>query len=318
MMTEHQDDTAQAPDLMLGAHKDSDDTAAAPEKTNQVPPGLNDDTTAVPTTVVDRDLLAWGSADDDAEATHRSWPATWVAAAAVLGGAVLLAGGVWIATNGRHDASLHESALPVTVRPSVAAVTTTVTPAPVTAPEPPAESPADKDARFLALLAPQHISTWDRITGYAQGLCRSIAKGDTTRAGETARLLGYPDLTVDQATFLVNTAVAVYCPQYTGTGPAQAPPGPVPDEGAPTTTTTAPAPTFTAVQDQWFLDHLYPFWINRGGVGFDPALFVAKAHQYCTLMSQDKTRQADQVLAGMSPSDQTSFAATAIESYAPC
>jgi hypothetical protein len=236
-MTEHQEHTQQAAEV--GGHSTVE---CPPDRTTASALGADADTTWVPADPATVDAWAWSQGEDPEEpdssgSDRHPWTRVLAIAAGVLALGTVTA--VVVTANGQHANDLHESALPVTVHPSVAA-------APPSAPVVAAPGfdihqmssapvvPVDKDARFMALIEPQHYppAVMDRITGYARGLCRSIAKGDTTRAGEIARVLGVAtDLTIDQVTFLVNTAVEVYCPQFTGTGPVVSAPGPVPDEG---------------------------------------------------------------------------------------
>jgi hypothetical protein len=207
-----------------------------------------DETTTLDTTMTDRSGLAWGADDDDDdEPQRRSWEDAGSAAAVILVGGVAAAVAVYVAVVSHHG-HVTPAALPVTttVSATVAAVapdihhvdpaapgacdksllrmikdehgypsvvctmpSTTTMAAPVL--------PVDKDARFLALIGPQHLpaKAMDRITDAAQYLCREIAEGDETRTSWIARVLKLaPDMTVDQATFYVNTSIEVYCPQY--------------------------------------------------------------------------------------------------------
>jgi hypothetical protein len=186
-----------------------DDTAAGPEPDD--PP-----TTACDTTMADHGQLAWGSAaDDETEVLRRSWPHTWGIAATVLGCAVMLAVGVYVWHAIGHHTDVQVSAPSVTAHPPV---TTTVAAPPVTVTQTSTtEPPADKDARFLALMDTQHYAPnlMNRIVQAAHTVCDEIAEGNT-KAGFVRRIIySHPgEETPEQARFFVDTAVNFYCPQY--------------------------------------------------------------------------------------------------------
>jgi hypothetical protein len=178
-------------------------------------------------------------------------------------------------------------------------------------------TPEDKDARFLALLGPQHLDPkyMDRITGYAHDVCRSITDGDITRTGEIARLLKNTDLTTDQATAMVNTAIEVYCPQFTGTGPAMATPGPVPSGPDDTAPPTLPL-VFTAAQDESFLAKLQRYHVS---IASDPAAAINMGHWYCQKLwkgeTVDRASKQVQEQTGMNSTDILQFTSSAIVDY---
>lgn len=195
----------------------TDDTAAsehgADAETTRVPPPPPDDEPG----------LAW-SVDDDEMSTNRHGRLVW-AGLAVLVVAVTAALVLLVSTLfGRHTTN-NPRPQPVPSPPVTTAVaaapaptaTVTVSVAPVPTTSPP-ETEQDKDSRFLALMATQHLSptSFNRIAEAARNLCVEIATGDATKRSTIAYLVGGhpPLMTLDQATFYVNTAVNTYCPQY--------------------------------------------------------------------------------------------------------
>jgi hypothetical protein len=120
---------------------------------------------------------------------------------------------VVVATNGRHDNDLHESALPVTVHPSAATgvlsapVVTTVT---VTA-----ESQGDQ---LVDQLRQRGINVTDpsaadrRATGFCVDRANRRSIADIATADRAAG--NEPPGDVEESEFVVMTAIAIYCPQY--------------------------------------------------------------------------------------------------------
>ena len=202
-----------------------DDTAQAPE------------TSAVdcPTHAADPTQLAWSLDDGSDEPQRQSWRSVF-GVVAVIGvcGAMIAGVLVWVAGLSHPTIAGHPTTAPPTqaapapgstfaVPPPAppSTVTQTVTAAPPTTTS---LSPQDRDTRFVALmsaqgLAPQYM---DRIVEAAHGICDQIARGEYTKRSSVARMLNnvaidpqeYAPITLDQATFFVNTLVDTYCPQY--------------------------------------------------------------------------------------------------------
>jgi Protein of unknown function (DUF732) len=312
-MTEHQDDT------MAAAEVSGNSETSDPE------------TTIVATDTMAAPLLAWGTEVSDDELNERLSPPLrhpWTRALAIAAGVLALGtvAAVVVATSGRHGNDLR-SALPVTVHSSAAAPVLSApvmpdihhvgpAPAPATVLAVPAP-PVDKDARFLALIGPLQLDPkyMDRITGYAHDVCRSITDGDITRTGEIARLLKNTDLTTDQATAMVNTAIEVYCPQFTDTGPAMAAPGPAPSGPDDTAPPTLPL-VFTAAQDESFLAKLQRYHVS---IASDPAAAINMGHWYCQKLwkgeTVDQASRQVQEQTGMNSTDILQFTSSAIVDY---
>jgi hypothetical protein len=315
-MTEHQDDTLAA-DVQNSENSEKNDHTTAS--------AAGADTTWVPADPATADALAWSEGDEPDDDQRHPWTRVLAIAAGVLALGTVAA--VAVATSGQHGNDLHESALPVTVHPSVAAPVLSapvmpdihhVGPAPAAAtvlavPAP----PVDKDARFLALIGPLQLDPkyMDRITGYAHDVCRSITDGDITRTGEIARLLKNTDLTTDQATAMVNTAIEVYCPQFTDTGPAMATPGPAPSGPDDTAPPTLPL-VFTAAQDESFLAKLQRYHVS---IASDPAAAINMGHWYCQKLwkgeTVDQASRQVQEQTGMNSTDILQFTSSAIVDY---
>jgi hypothetical protein len=169
--------------------------------------------------------LAW-SADDETEpeqTAHHSllvWSALVALVVAIVGALVFL-GTTYFAS---HDSRpVEPSARPPAPVAAPPAPPTVVVGAPlpsstVTAPPPPSSlTPEEKDARFLALIEPEHLAPrlMDRITEAARDQCRKFAEGEETKATALRRiLLNATDLSIDQGTAYIDDAVSIYCPQY--------------------------------------------------------------------------------------------------------
>lgn len=211
----------------------TDETAAADGFTDEPPTTVVESDTAM----VDGTDLAWSQAiDTDDEPGHRSWVRTAALATGIVAAGSAIAAGLWLGVPGFKQAVTNRvapqptsSAAPSTVAaaptpkycapghnadrgclPVVVAAPPTVTVTPTTL------SPQDRDARFVALVAPKLPAKYDEgLPTVAQSLCRDIAEGNETKATWLARLLrNADDVTVDGGTFFVNTAVQMYCPQY--------------------------------------------------------------------------------------------------------
>jgi Protein of unknown function (DUF732) len=253
-MTEHQDDTMAAAEVVgsptVGEPTDHTTASAlgADADTTWVPTDL---------ATVDAYAWGTEPSDDELnERLSPPLRHPWTRALAIAAGVLALGTvtAVVVATSGQHGNDLHGSALPVTVHSSAAApvlsapvvTTVTVVPTPVAAPGTCDKSqlrmiedehgypsvvctmpsvttmaapvlPVDKDARFMALIAPLHLPPkyLERITEVGPTYCRDIAEGNETRSRDIANgLQNAPDLTVDQVTVYVDSAIEVYCPQY--------------------------------------------------------------------------------------------------------
>ena len=190
---------------------DVNDTTAGP---------CNDETTVVPPAAPG--LLAWSDDDDDTEVIEIH---SWRRALAIAGLLVVTLGGAAAAVYSDQGGTTVVASYAPTPSVTMASWPTPAPPmrwAPTTTPTP--VLPVDKDARFLALIAPLHMAPryTKGITESAQHLCRSIAEreeGKETRAKWIARILEIGDgnggdISIDQATGYVDAAIEVYCPQY--------------------------------------------------------------------------------------------------------
>jgi hypothetical protein len=183
---------------------------------------MSDDITEVaPTGLAPEQFTAWsdyrqedsGSVSTETKPDDkRTW---WMLSGyvAVLALLVVMLSVAWFVT-----AHSQRGSVPVTAR-SAPSSSVMVSPAQTVAPASvPNAAPQDRDSRFLALMATQHLAPhfMDRITEAAQWECGQIAQGEETKASAIHRIMSGPgdDITWEQAEFFVNTSVDVYCPQY--------------------------------------------------------------------------------------------------------
>jgi hypothetical protein len=205
-MTEHQDDTMAAGEAIERVPLSLSTTASAL--------GADAETTWVPADPATVDQYAWSEGDEiEVDLPQLSHP--WVRAVAIAAGVLALGAvaAVVVAANGQHANDLHESALPVTVHPTVAApvlsapvVTVTVTPT---------AAPESQGDQLVDGLRQNGINVTDpdrmgRDVCQDRANRRSVADIATA---ERAAGNGTPG-DVKESEFVVMTAIAIYCPQY--------------------------------------------------------------------------------------------------------
>jgi hypothetical protein len=190
------------------------------DDTRQATSGAEPETVIVPpeTAVAE---LAWSQDTEELPAERRSWTDMRI----VLAGAAALVAVAGASLWAWHEIGKHRSGATPTASTNV--TTVIVAPPPVTvtaAPQPipttsQARTPQDRDARFLALVAAQHLPPKyaDQLTPQsAQADCRVLEDGLETKASDVTNILHNAggDLSPEQAMFIVNTEVSMYCPQY--------------------------------------------------------------------------------------------------------
>jgi hypothetical protein len=177
----------------------------------------DDETEVALTQATPEQSTAWSEDDDDDDELVSTDQRTWLmpsVCAALAALAVVMVSAVWFITT--HSA--RGSAVSVARgAPSSSAVVVPTVP-PVDPSSVPNAVSQDKDSRFLALMATQHLAPhfMDGITEVAQWECGQIAQGEETKAGAIHRIVsgGGDPITWEQAEFFVNTSVDIYCPQY--------------------------------------------------------------------------------------------------------
>jgi hypothetical protein len=217
-----------------------DKDSADADDTMQAPPSEEPETAIVAsdTTNIDRNELAWSLDEiDELKAEHRSWTDTWKTTAIILACAALVAAMVGGLIWAWHAVNSHSAAPSPTTHPTVAPTTTPV--APITTPAAPPNNFAtttppvptssafidpnaptqDKDALYVTLLQihgiyaksrndsiyTAHLVCLRREEGQPkEGIAREIASANTSLTA------------LDQANFIVGTAIGVYCPQFGG------------------------------------------------------------------------------------------------------
>ena len=190
MMTDEQDDTAQA-----GATNDAPDTELTP--TAQAP----------------EQVQAWSQDSDETEPLRRHGRALTAGLAVLVAG--VAATGIWLGSTyfnwpvSKHVAPSSvptTTAKPVAAPPSAPAPTTTVTAAP---PPPPSQ-----DDRFLSTLAAYNIRFTDPAVpiNSAHTICNRLALGETRDQIVAAILGATPGMPANDANVITDTAVNVYCP----------------------------------------------------------------------------------------------------------
>jgi hypothetical protein len=244
-MTE-QEHTQQAPDAPPTVAGSTDHTTASAA-------GADAETTIVPSDPATVDALAWSQGDELDDDERHPWGRVLAIAAGVLALGGVAA--VVLATSGRHTNDLHESALPVTVHPTVAArpavvpsvppAVTTVTAPPVTVTETPTAQPAltttavveapvpttyvapvvpftpapvtAADAEFLHLITDSdHPWVGAYPVQTAFNVCNALGGPFHPHVNEVITHLAH-DASVpwDTANTLVSAAITMYCKQYT-------------------------------------------------------------------------------------------------------
>jgi hypothetical protein len=146
-------------------------------------------TTTLDTAAAESVALAWGSVDDElatgvASSVRHPWSRAVVMAGAMVGTAAVAA--------------------------TVAAVVLWPDHGPMAGQREVQPTPSTTAQNF-----PPHAM--DRVAQAGKGLCRRLATGENTRTSAIASILSTPandDMTVDQVTYFIDTAIAYYCPQY--------------------------------------------------------------------------------------------------------
>jgi hypothetical protein len=192
---------------------EQDHTQQAPDHTTASAAGADAATTIVPSDPATVDALAWSEGDEPADTERHPWTRVLGIAAGVL--VIGAVAAVVVATNGRHDNDLHESALPVTVHPSAAAPVLSAPVTTVTVTATPTVAPGDQ---LVDQLRQRGINVTDpsaadrRATGFCVDRANRRSIADIATADRAAG--NEPPGDVEESEFVVMTAIAIYCPQY--------------------------------------------------------------------------------------------------------
>jgi len=193
--------------------KQPDKQSADTDDTMQARPSDEPETVVVDshTISVDRAALAWTLEDEAADKPQRrSWPRTVGLATGIAACCTALAAGLWFATPGLRPPSSNRP-----VPPTVSAAPTSEPPIPSMLPSVPDATPQDRDMRFLALMQRNMPPQYDvKMVESAHWTCDHLAAGTETKVSIVKQFITGTSITVDQATFFVNTAVDMYCPEF--------------------------------------------------------------------------------------------------------